>query len=46
MKDVKFVPISALNGDNVVDRRRIRRGIRARRCWAISKLSTSRATGT
>ncbi len=45
-KDVKFIPISALNGDNVVGPPSTRRGIRAPTCWAISKPSTSPATGT
>jgi hypothetical protein len=46
-RDVKFIPISALNGDNVVDRRpSTRRGMKARRCSRIWKPSTSPATGT
>ena len=32
MKDVQFIPLSALNGDNVVIRHGTRRGILARRC--------------
>jgi sulfate adenylyltransferase subunit 1 (EFTu-like GTPase family) len=45
-RDVKFIPISALNGDNVVDASKKRRGMKAPRCWRIWKPSTSPATGT
>jgi translation elongation factor EF-1alpha len=45
-RDVKFIPISALNGDNVVDPPKTRPGIPARPCSRIWKPSTSPATGT
>jgi len=42
IKDVKFIPISALNGDNVVDAvRRTRLGMSARRSSATSRPCTS-----
>ena len=44
--DVKFIPMSALNGDNVVELSKICNGMAARRCWSIWKPSTSQATGT
>jgi bifunctional enzyme CysN/CysC/sulfate adenylyltransferase subunit 1 len=46
--DVKFIPMSALNGDNVVRRLGAqRRGMAARRLLASSRdCATSRATGT
>ena len=47
LKDVKFIPISALNGDNVVEASaQTRRGIKGQRCSGISKPSTSPAIGT
>ena len=45
-RDVKFIPISALEGDNVVDASNARRGLKARPCWRTWKPSTSPATGT
>ena len=44
--DVTFIPISALLGDNVVERSGSMGGIRERRCCTTSSTSTSRPTGT
>ena len=46
-RDLTFIPISALHGDNVVTRtRRTRRGTRARRCCTTSSTCTSARTAT
>ena len=44
--DLHFIPISALNGDNVVGKSRTCRGLKARACSTTSKPYTSQATAT
>ena len=45
LRDVKFIPISALNGDNVVEPSKHTPWYRDRRCWATWKPSISPAIG-
>ena len=46
LRDVTFIPISALDGDNVVDRSDNMTWYEARRCCTTSRRSTSRPTPT